>query len=341
MDERLPSAFEVADALGKSFVGPAADTEDLLELARRFVELKRALGHRYVAEEERLRRLIRFLHDRGVEKVSQFSLSAFLDWAASRVHVQSLTWCGELSAAYVFFEHLRVTGKLTNNPCLFLRKRGGRNYRPYIFAADELKRIFDPPQADATWKARTLIYYVIYAGAMRVSEAANLKLGRFDRDQGTLFIRKSKFGKDRLLPLHPRVLERLRRHCEEYRSGASPDAPIFVTSAGRPYTDNGLSGQFIYDLKRLGIWRPTCEEDGVRYLSPRTHSLRHTFAVRRLLKWYRESADVMAKLPLLATYMGHSDLMYTQVYLRVTGLLLREAHERFAGRWEKQFPLSP
>lgn len=64
-------------------------------------------------------------------------------------------------------------------------------------------------------------------------------------------------------------------------------------------------------------------------------------AVHRLLKWYREGADVQAKLPLLSTYLGHSAIQYTQVYLKITAVLLREADQRFSARWEREFPLAP
>jgi site-specific recombinase XerD len=59
------------------------------------------------------------------------------------------------------------------------------------------------------------------------------------------------------------------------------------------------------------------------------HDLRHAFAVHRLLRWYRDGADVQAKLPLLATYLGHRTFLSTQLYLTATPELLAEASRRF------------
>ena len=63
--------------------------------------------------------------------------------------------------------------------------------------------------------------------------------------------------------------------------------------------------------------------------APRLHDLRHTFAVHRLLRWYRDGADVQSKLPMLSTFMGHIDPTSTQVYLTITAALLQEANSRF------------
>ena len=63
--------------------------------------------------------------------------------------------------------------------------------------------------------------------------------------------------------------------------------------------------------------------------SPRLHDLRHSFAVHRLTDWYRQGADVQRLLPVLSTYLGHTDLAGTQVYLSMTPELLQQASSRF------------
>ena len=62
---------------------------------------------------------------------------------------------------------------------------------------------------------------------------------------------------------------------------------------------------------------------------PRLHDLRATFAVTRLLLWYQDGGDVMARLPWLSTYLGHASVANTEVYLHITTALLREANSRF------------
>ena len=65
-------------------------------------------------------------------------------------------------------------------------------------------------------------------------------------------------------------------------------------------------------------------------LIPRLHDLRHSFAVHTLTAWYRQGADVQRLLPVLSTYLGHSDLEGTKVYLSMTPELLQQASLRFA-----------
>ena len=339
---RLPSPLDVAQALKDYHVSFKSGDDDLWVLAQRFIQLKRRLGHRYQTESRRLQAFIRFMHDQGVGKATELSVPTLLSWFATRHGVHPLTRRGDVSAVSVFMDHLRAIGKIRNNMCCFLKERYQPTHRSHIFTQEDLKRIFRPSMdVRRGVRLRARIYFVIYACALRVSEAAHLKMRHLNLAEGTLFIEKSKWQKDRLLPLHERVIGKLKHYIGRRRKAAPPDAPLFVNLRRKAYAPKDISSQFNSDLKVLGLFQPTRDTDGIRYLSTRIHGLRHTFAVNRLLKWYRQGADVQAMLPFLTTYMGHSEVRYTQVYLNVTGLVLREAHERFAGRWEKEFPLQP
>jgi integrase/recombinase XerD len=68
---------------------------------------------------------------------------------------------------------------------------------------------------------------------------------------------------------------------------------------------------------------------------PRIHDLRHTFAVHRLLAWYRHGQDVNARLPALATYMGHVDISSTRIYLQPTAELLQQVNRRLRDHYLK------
>jgi integrase len=78
-------------------------------------------------------------------------------------------------------------------------------------------------------------------------------------------------------------------------------------------------------LGRVGIIR----EPAFCLLCRRRHN-RHSFAVNALLRWYREGAEVEAKLPLLATYMGHASVVSTHYYLHWIEPLRTAASEKFA-----------
>ncbi len=342
MDDLSPSPHEMTDRLWNYFAGPAEAVPDLLiPLAERFIRLKQNLGARYSLDGKYISGFLRFLDGRGVQRSQDLSLEQMLAWSASRSHVQTTTWMREVCAVSVFLDHLKMLGKIPTNLTCFLRRRTRSDFRPYIFTVDELRRIFALEQSCGPVRDRALVYFLLYACGLRVSEGIHLKLKDLDVDQGTIFIKKTKFNKERLLPLHHRVLDRLRSYRADCRAGAAPNAPLFLNAGGRPYAVSHLSSHFRQDLIDLGLYQKTRDADGLRYGSPRLHALRHSFAVHRLLRWYREGADVQNKLPLLSTYLGHAAVEYTQVYLKITALLLREAHERFAGRWEREFPLQP
>ena len=94
-------------------------------------------------------------------------------------------------------------------------------------------------------------------------------------------------------------------------------------SGGRPYTGTGISYCIKPLLHECGIKAPTG-------LTPRIHDFRHSFAVNALLRWYRAGADVDAKLPLLATYLGHGSALSTHHYLHFIEPMRAAASERFA-----------
>lgn len=340
MTDRFPAP---AEALERLHQGAGRLTgSDLATLAAEFVGWKRLLGHRYRSEERALRLFLDFQRTRGVIEARQLSRAAVLAYGATADRVHPRTWRNRVVALSVFLEHLAARGLVAENPARLLARPCPRRYRPYLFAPDELHALFVRlPERFPFARTRALIYAVLYAGALRVSEAIGLRRARFDAQAGLLTIVKTKFGKDRLVPLHPGVVAALRAYVERERREASADAPLFVNAAGRAFDRDRLIGRFHEDLARLGLARPSRDVDGVRHGGPRLHSFRHSFAVHRLLQWYREGADVQAKLPLLSTFLGHGNVADTQVYLTVTGALLRAAHGRFSRHCERALPLSP
>lgn len=340
MNETVPTALQTAEALWQHYAGPVPEVT-LEALAERFIELRRRLGDRYESNAYRLRSFLKYMKGRGVRRPGDLTLEAMLEWGRSREHASPEAYDHDVGNVSVFFDHLLTLDKIPTNFCRVLRRRYRRTFRPYIFNLEELGRIFDLARRPGPAGTRGLVYITLYAGALRSSEALYLPIKNFDARESTLFIQKTKFQKERLVPIHPAVSERLRQYRDLCRPGTRPDDPLLVNSRGKPWTPVFLSQLFREDLRHLGIFRPTRREGGILYGSPRVHALRHSAAVHRLLKWYRDGADVQEKLPLLSTYLGHSEVEHTQVYLTITGLILREAHARFAGRAEKELAIKP
>ena len=165
---------------------------------------------------------------------------------------------------------------------------------------------------------------VLYATGLRIGEALRLRLRDVDLKAATILVRETKFGKSRVVPFSPALGDAFRTYLEQRLVATiGPDAPFFINHEGRPYSVDKFSEVFRTLLPAAGIARVPGKH------GPRVYDVRHTFASTRVLKWYREGADLQSKLPLLATYMGHVDVLSTQVYLRSTPELLREASSRF------------
>lgn len=188
---------------------------------------------------------------------------------------------------------------------------------------------------------RPLTYGVFFsllaATGLRLSEARHLERRDVDLTHGMLTIRMSKFRKSRLVPLHPTSVEALTSYAA--RRDAFRNAPrsefFFHTDQAPALNRSTIEGTFREMRHRLG-WTAHG-----RARRPRIHDLRHTFAVRRLLRWYEEGVDLDRKILALATYLGHAQVSYTYWYLSaVPELMAVTAHrfEHFAQRAREDAP---
>jgi integrase len=209
--------------------------------------------------------------------------------------------------------------------------RQATGFRPHIYSQAEIRTLLSEaarltPAGSLRPKTYVTLISLLYSTGLRISEALALKLSDVDPDAGVLYVRESKFHKSRVVPLHPTTSQGLR----DYRLArdtlcqcVDPVAPFLVNELRRPLNYPLVCATFLKIARRAGV-RPPPGQKG-----PRIHDLRHTFATERLLAWYRDGQDVQARLPLLATYLGHVSIVSTQIYLETTAELLSEAANRF------------
>lgn len=299
----------------------------------RYLALKEALGRRY-----------------DVERATLKHLDAFLAAKAERTDLCSETfaqWCN--TQEYLTSGVRRARMRIVRNFCLYRRRT-----EPYCFVPDAAlfpplhqavqPHIFTEPEVAALLRqAQTLepasrsplrretfrlALVLLYTTGLRRGELLRLLVGDYDPQEHTLLVRESKFHKSRLLPLSPdgsREVEDYLRARRARHLPVSKETPLLWSRArgGRPYTENGL---------RTGI-NLLLRAAGIRTASgrlPRLHDFRHAFAVQALMRWYRAGANAQAKLPFLATYMGHVSIVSTQYYLRFVDELAGLASDRFA-----------
>ena len=171
---------------------------------------------------------------------------------------------------------------------------------------------------------------LLYLTGMRVGEVLSLNLEDVDLQNGVLRIRQSKFGKSRFIPMAQDITDRMqqcRLFVDRFLGIRRPDDCFFPGPKGARCTKSAL----------LYSFRKVLADANIPYLGtgkgPRLHDLRHSFAVHRMLLWYEQRADLGAKLPLLATYLGHVNLSSSQYYLRLTEDLLSEVTSHYQARF--------
>jgi integrase len=193
---------------------------------------------------------------------------------------------------------------------------------PYVYSPEDLTALLSAtdtlvsPLATATYK--TLLGLLAVTG-MRVGEAVALDDRDVDRHRAVLVIRKSKFGKSREVPLHASsvtALERYRRDRDRLAPRQSSPS-FFVSSVGTRLIYQNVHATFLRLVYAAGL--------SARRPRPTIHDLRHTFAIRTVLAWHRDGADVEARVPLLSTYMGHVGPSSTYWYLTAVPELLEAA----------------
>lgn len=205
---------------------------------------------------------------------------------------------------------------------------------PYIYTWEELLHLLQSTDSFPNRK-NTLARYcfrvlllLLYGAGLRISEALALTVADTDLVAGVLTIRDTKFYKTRLVPIGPDLKSVLVDYSKKRNLPAdrteSPLAPFFLNRQGVAPTSEQVERAF----RRLRVHAGLRRSDGLSH-PPRIHDLRHSFAVHRVVSWYRQGADVQKLLPQLATYLGHVDIASTQWYLTMTPDLLTQASLRF------------
>ena len=163
---------------------------------------------------------------------------------------------------------------------------------------------------------------------LRVSEAIHLRDADVDLKRGMLTIRQTKFAKSRQLPIHPSTVKALARYRKQReRHLPTTDGHAVLDRQSRPPT--GAATWRAAGAPRLHrpARRSRLGQSRWTRWHPRLHDLRHTFAVRRLMRWYADGTEVDQKMLALSTYMGHAEIFYTYWYLTAVPELMAIAAE--------------
>ena len=300
-----------------------------------YLRLNEALGRRFAIERRVLEQLDDFMVERAANRFSQ---AEFDDWCGTQLHVSSGV--------------RRNRMRIVRNLCLYRRRTYPNSFvpnadlfparhqpvRPYVFSDTDIMQLLRTCTMMAATtrfplrpQAYRLAVVLLHTTGVRRRELVRLTLDDYDSQTRTLHVRESKFHKSRYVPLSSDANREIQQYLTNRRTLRLPmkaDAPLLCNGNAqeRPYSGSGLWQGMHALMKTAGI-RKT---DGQ---VPRVHDYRHGFAISVLLRFYRTGVDLQAKLPLLATYMGHISIASTEYYLSFLPELAAAVSGRFRAHY--------
>lgn len=300
-----------------------------------YLNTRRALGTQLGWPESSLRRFVDFVEGQGTEFVTT---DLALRWATQSVGVQRATLARRLGIVRGFATFLQATDARTQIPAPRLLPGTQHRPTPHIYTDREIADLMaaaDRLRSRSGLRRATFrtLLGLLAATGLRPGEALALDSDDVDLVGGVLAVRESKFGKSRFVPVEDTARAALAAYAS-FRDTVRPsrDTPAFlVTERGKRVPPHVARNTFAKLCQAVGL-----RQRRHRYRigrGPRLQDVRHTFATRRLVEWYRAGLDVERLMPRLATYLGHGSTVNTYWYIQAVPELLQLATERLeAGR---------
>lgn len=291
----------------------------LMDQANDYLRLRRALGHDLSQARRLLPDFVAHLDAIGAETVT---VEAALVWAQRPdANPATSVWARRMTVARGFARHMVGVDPNTEIPPAGLIRFRQRRPTPFIYSAADIAALMSAARATIPTPLRattveTLVGLLATTG-MRIGEATGFERGDLDTVEGVITVRHSKFDRSRLIPLQSSTVDALGCYAQ-MRDRFLPkprSTTFFVSTAGTRLFDADFGKAFRKLLQVTGVGAGAPRR-------PRVHDMRHSFAVRALVNWYRVGEDVGALLPRLATYLGHRDVCSTFWYLSAAPELL-------------------
>ena len=294
----------------------------------RYLDLRRSLGFKMHGQDSLLRGFVAFIEARvqGGPGMAQGAL----DWACSSGRTPGPAGqAHRLGLARLFLSHLHAIDPQIQIPERGMLPRVVRP-KPHIYSDTEIEALITGarslgPQGSLRPRTYVTLIGLLVSCGLRANEALQLRIPEveLEADPPLLHVLKTKFRKSRMVPVHTTTAEALRSYAARRRRLACGQCDhFFVSERFGPVTYEAAKQAFRALARRLGIRGPAGRGASL-------HDLRHTFAVRRVIAWYREGVDVHARLPELSVYLGHVRPEDTYWYLTATPELLGAAAQRF------------
>ena len=295
-----------------------------------YLRLRRALGFKLRGPEAILRNLVDLAEQDGARHIT---IDLALRCARRPANGATYTWSHRMTSVRLFAAWCKTRDPRTEVPDVNLLNASVTRQQPFIFSQQQIADVVReaaklPCKRGLRSSTFSTMFGLLGVAGLRISEAVALDRDDIDLQTGLLTIRNTKFGKTRLVPVSESTIVALRRYTR-LRDRALPaktSRAFFISERGRRVTVWATRYNFALVSRVVGLRKPA---GGHRHgHGPRVHDLRHSFAVRTMIDWYRTGADVEREMPKLSAYLGHAHINDTCWYIEAVPELLQLATER-------------
>jgi integrase/recombinase XerD len=302
----------------------------LRKFLEEYLAMRRGLGFKLRNTARALEEFIHFMEER---RAAHITLPLSIEWAQQPKNAQPDTWAMRLAFVRGFARFVAASDASTEVPPPSLLPRRPARASPYIYSSHEIADLMNSAlklRSSSGMKGRS--YYVLFGllavTGMRIGEVLRLKVNDIDLNEGVVTVRNSKFGKSRLIPFHRSTRCILSRYVNWRKPivNIHPCEYLLISDNGYRLHGADVLRTFHALSRKTGLRSPSATR------GPRLHDFRHRFAVETLSRWYRNNADVEARLPRLSAYLGHIAVCNTYWYLSATPQLLAMAARRIECR---------
>ncbi len=293
---------------------------------RQYLIYRHNLGYSMKPSLSHLKTFDRYLKQKQAEQVL-LQPSFFVQMHAD-LKIEPRSVNNIVASVRVFFNYLVRTGVYRQNPLKDIPYLPENDIMPYIFSPEQVNFLLSAV-SNRIRKVSKCKYLKDLSGYMaivllarcglRIGEPLRLRLNHYRFDDKTIYIEKTKFKKDRLIPLPQSVARELENYLavRQCLLAGVDNKYLLANSTGRGLNDNRVRTVFHRAVSDIGLDQPRQVIGNLNISCPTPHSLRHAFAVNTLSSVKKRGGCAQNALPVLAVYMGHRDYQYTVKYLKV------------------------
>ncbi len=234
---------------------------------------------------------------------------------------------GVLSAVRGFFQFMVRRNRCAENPLQDIPPRRENEYIPFVFTPDEINllllKIQNRLRQDRRYYFKDLTAYMaillLARCGLRISEPLRLRRGHYRQDEKTIYIKETKFAKDRLIPLPKQTAREIDNYLAvRFSLQESVENPFLLPGRDlKPFAANRIYPIFHRAVKDINLTQPRRIIANITFGAPTPHCLRHSFAINTLKNIKKWGLSPQKAMPVLSAFMGHRKYRYTALYLKV------------------------